>query len=247
LKVPAASLTQPLDKLCQVCPARPLSICANLEGSSLHRLAGMMTHREFSAHQEIIHQEETSNLVAIIISGLVKLTRLLPDGREQIVAILSRGHSIGEVYEDLSHDSVQCITDVTLCCFRKAEFERVLESEPAIEREFVSRLQHDLNDARDWLTVLGRLTAREKVASFLSYLASNEDFTETDDSNGEQLISLPLRRAEIAGFLGLTIETVSRNITHLRRMGIISMEDAQHVRIIDRQALAALGQADSAS
>jgi CRP/FNR family transcriptional regulator len=156
LKVPAASLTQPLDKLCQVCPARPLSICANLEGSSLHRLAGMMTHREFSAHQEIIHQEETSNLVAIIISGLVKLTRLLPDGREQIVAILSRGHSIGEVYEDLSHDSVQCITDVTLCCFRKTEFERVLESEPAIEREFVSRLQHDLNDARDWLTVLGK-------------------------------------------------------------------------------------------
>jgi CRP/FNR family transcriptional regulator len=56
---------------------------------------------------------------------------------------------------------------------------------------------------------------------------------------------VPLRRAEIAGFLGLTIETVSRNITHLRRMGIISMEDAQRVRIVDPHALAELAQADS--
>jgi CRP/FNR family transcriptional regulator len=92
---------------------------------------------------------------------------------------------------------------------------------------------------------LGRLTAREKVASFLSYLASNKDFTETDDSNRPATVNVPLRRAEIAGFLGLTIETVSRNITHLRHMGIISMEDAQRMRIIDRQALAALAQADS--
>jgi CRP/FNR family transcriptional regulator len=107
-------------------PGSPAVHLCNLEGSSLHRLAGMMSHKDFAAHQEIIHQEETSNLVAIIISGLVKLTRLLPDGREQIVAILSRGHSIGEVYESLSHDSVQCITDVTLCCFRKTEFEKLL-------------------------------------------------------------------------------------------------------------------------
>ena len=114
------------DLRCTQCPVRHHAVCSALDGSHLHELSDIMAHRHFSAGDEILHQEETSQLFAVIVSGVVKLTRMLPDGREQIVGLLTATDTLGEVNASVSHNSAECVTDVELCCFKRMQFEAVL-------------------------------------------------------------------------------------------------------------------------
>ena len=109
-----------LDLRCKQCPVRHHAVCEALGGSDLNELADIMIHRHFRPSDEIFHQEETSQLFAVIVSGVVKLTRMFPDGREQIVGLLTATHSLGDVYTGMSHNSIECVTDVELCCFKRA-------------------------------------------------------------------------------------------------------------------------------
>ena len=102
------------------CPVRHRAVCHALDGSNLHELSDIMVHRHFKAGDSIFHQDETSQLFAIIVSGVVKLTRLLPDGRQQIVGLLSDADCLGNPFTADSHDEAECVTDVELCCFRRA-------------------------------------------------------------------------------------------------------------------------------
>lgn len=104
------------DLRCARCPVRHHAVCSTLPGPHLHELSDIMAHRHFSAGDEILHQEETSQLFAVIVSGVVKLTRMLPDGREQIVGLLTATDTLGEIDASVSHNSVECVTDVELCC-----------------------------------------------------------------------------------------------------------------------------------
>ncbi len=194
-----------------------------------------MTHRQFPAGHEILHQDETSQLFAIIVKGVVKLTRMLPDGREQIVGLLTGSDILGHLEASVSHDNVQCVTDVELCCFRRKQFEAVLDRHPELTHYMLRKSGRDLDDARDWMTVLGKLGAIEKVARFILRLYAQEHprCAHALPAVGNQVVHLLLRREEIAGFLGMTIETVSRNMTKLKSDGLIELLDAKSIRILD--------------
>jgi CRP/FNR family transcriptional regulator len=194
-----------------------------------------MIHRKFPAGHEILHQDETSQLFAIIVKGVVKLSRMLPDGREQIVGLLKGTDILGHLESSISHDNVQCVTDVELCCFRRKQFEAVLDRHPELAHYMLKKSSSDLDDARDWMTVLGKLGAIEKVARFIMRLYEQEHprCANLPAEVSKQVVHLLLKREEIASFLGMTIETVSRNMTKLKSDGLIELLDAKSIRILD--------------
>ena len=235
-----------LDLRCAQCPVRHHTVCSTLHGSELHELSDIMTHRHFSAGDEILHQEETSQLFAVIVSGVVKLTRMLPDGREQIVGLLTATDTLGEVKASVSHNSAECVTDVESCCFKRTQFEAVLREHSELGQYLLQKSRQDLEKAQQLMTLLGRLGAIEKVASFLLWLWREEQSHCLHKAKSDEIptINLLLTRAEIANFLGMTLETVSRNISKLKSKGLIKLIDTKVIEITDIQGLRQIAQSD---
>jgi CRP/FNR family transcriptional regulator, anaerobic regulatory protein len=192
-----------------------------------------MIHRQYAAGREIVHQDDTSELFALVVNGKVKLTRVLEDGRQQIVGLLSASDSLGDLYADKSHDTAECVTDVTLCCFPRKRFDAVLKRHPELQRQLFLRAMNDLDDARQWILALGLKNAEEKVASFLLWLWDKHRYhTATEqDPDGALIMNAPFARREVAEFLGLTLETVSRQFTRLRTMGVIGLLNHRRIEI----------------
>ena len=219
------------DLRCAHCPVRHHAVCDALGTSDIGELSDIMTHRSLSAGDVILHQGESSQLFSVIMSGVVKLTQILPDGREQIVGLLSAAHSLGNPVSAVSNENAECVTDVKLCCFRRAQFGSVLRANPELEHRLLEQTINDLKQARQWMTVLGKLGAQEKLARFILWLwKENRNICPNRDRREPgSVIHFPLKREEIAGLLGMTIETVSRNISKLKADCIIDLLDAKSI------------------
>ena len=194
----------------------------------------MMRHRYFVAGDQIIHQDDVSELFAVVVSGTIKLTRTLPDGREQIVALLAEADCLGDLFGRESHETAECVTDVVLCCFPRDRFKALLAENPDLERRMLALAINDLEDARDWLLTIGRKTATEKVATFLLWLLKKQQRVplESREVFPDLVVEIPLGRHEIGDFLGLTMETVSRQLSKLRQAGAIKL-DGNHRVVIE--------------
>jgi CRP/FNR family transcriptional regulator len=135
--------------------------------------------------------------------------------------------------------TAEAASEVELCVVPRAALEQMMERTPALQHRLMQQTLRELDEARDWMMTLGRKTAQEKVASFLILIATHTDPTIETASSAE--FTLPLTRADIADFLGLTIETVSRQLTKLRQMGVIHIENIRKVEIPNLDRLRALG------
>jgi len=131
-----------------------------------------------------------------------------------------------------------------LCCFKRTQFETVLQRHPELERRLLHDVREDLNEAQDWLMVLGRMGAEEKLATFRLWLCRDYGSHCVNVAGREStaIIHLPFKREEIAGFLGMTIETVSRKFGSLNSMGFIRLMDSKTIEIIDIEALREIAQ-----
>jgi CRP/FNR family transcriptional regulator len=204
-----------------------------LTSDELHVVSGMMRHRYFGVGDQIIHQDDVSELFAVVVSGTIKLTRTLPDGREQIVALLAETDCLGSLFDEQSHETAQCVTDVVLCCFPRDRFKALFADHPDLERRLLALATKDLDDARDWLLTLGRKNAAEKVATFLVWLSKKQHRTQPQflQAPSDLVIDLPLSRQEMGDLLGLTMETVSRHMNKLSQANVIKL-DAQGHRVV---------------
>ena len=225
---------------CADCPAaHGGGICETLGTEELNALNAMAHHKTIPAGQVIFAENEKPEWFANILSGTVKLTKSLADGRQQIVGILFAPDFLGRALGKTNACYAEAATEVELCCYPAGAFLALLERYPSIERRLHEKTLDELDGARDWMVLLGRKTAREKVASFLYMLARRARKAGCRACAGPQVVfDLPLRRADIADYLGLTIETVSRQITRLRADGLIAMEPGQAVRVPSMSALA---------
>jgi len=179
---------------------------------------------------ELIGDAETVESYSNILSGVVKLTKSLSDGRQQIVGLQFAPDFLGRPFKVESPINAEAATPVSLCSFPKATLERMMKESPELEHRLLRQTLNELDEARDWMVTLGRKTASEKVASFLLMIARNIDPT-LDPTASSASFNLPLTRADIADFLGLTIETVSRQLTRLRTDGVIRIENNRHVTV----------------
>jgi CRP/FNR family transcriptional regulator len=224
--------------LCASCEARHRGICGSLTAEQLTQLAKASSKRRAEQGAELIGEAENVESYANVLSGVVKLTKMLSDGRQQIVGLQFAPDFVGRPFRTESTLTAEAATDVELCSFPRAAVERMMVAQPDLEHRLLQQTLKELDQARDWMVTLGRKTAAEKVASFLLMIARNIDPTMQP---GQRAVAfdLPLSRAEIADFLGLTIETVSRQFTRLRTEGAISIEHNRHVILDDIRKLAA--------
>jgi len=225
---------------CSACPIRHRAVCAKCEPDELGHLEEMKYYRTFDAGQTIIWAGDRMDFVGSLVSGVATLTQTMEDGRRQMVGLLLPSDFIGRPGRDIARYDVTAVTETTLCCFRRKPFEAMMEATAHVQQRLLELALDELDAAREWMLLLGRKTAREKIASFLAIIARRSAAPTAGRPVGDHLtIELPLTREAMSDYLGLTLETVSRQISALKREGIIRLEGNRRVIVPDMRALLA--------
>lgn len=231
-----------LSARCTDCPARALALCSALCTEDLASF-GRSGHRHHLSRGETLFWDgNESRSCGNLTRGVLKLSTSTADGREQIVGLVYPGDFVGTIFDTHADYSVTALTDAELCLFPRAEFERALERHPAMERLMLRRTMSDLANMRTWMLLLGRKSAQEKLATFLLDMARRLSTTDATPGTAAPF-DLPLSRQDIADVLGLTIETVSRQMTKLRGAGLIRLHGIRTIQIVRPTQLAGLAEA----
>ena len=213
---------------CAQCTVRHRAICSAVEFDRIDDLDALVAHRDLPSGRSIFEEGDASGTVYNISAGEVRLFKLLPDGRRQITGFLRAGDFLGLSSHGVYAYSAEAMTKVSLCVFRVGELERLFDAFPRVRERLLEKANDELAAAQEQMLLLGRKTAREKLLSFLLVRARHED-----DDGIDTAISVPMTRADIADYLGLTVETVSRTFTALRDDGLIRTPSPNRVELAD--------------
>jgi CRP/FNR family transcriptional regulator len=245
LQIPHASLRG--RHYCDRCAVREKSLCTEVSEAAAKELAPIAHHRRIPVGQVIQSEHQGLGWLAIIVSGVVKLVKAQKDGRLQIVGLQYPADFVGHPYTTKNSIMAEATTQLELCCFSRPAFENIMRNHPSMEQALYRRALTDLETARDWMFLLGRKTAREKVASLLVSIATRIT-RPIPGVVGEKLsrhFDLPLSRNEIADALGLTIETISREVRYLKTAGVITTSGRRSVTVLNPELLQTLAGGDN--
>jgi CRP/FNR family transcriptional regulator len=202
----------------------------------LEDLLGIGITLERAAGQTLILEGDQRTHAFRVLTGAVRLYKALPDGRRQVIAFLAPGECFGLLGADHYAYSVEAIVPSALARYPRVTLEAGLRSNPELSLRLLEAARAELEQAHAHMLLLGRKSAEERVASFLVRLAHRLG----NAGNGTIALRLPITRQDMADYLGLTIETVSRTLTRLRRQGIIAFASPQDVVLRRPLALEAL-------
>ena len=214
---------------CGDCPIRHRAVCARCESDELAKLDSIKYYRSFQAGQTVIWSGDRMDFVASVVTGIATLTQTMEDGRRQMVGLLLPSDFVGRPGRSQAAYDVTATTDLVMCCFRKKPFEDLMGSTPHIAQRLLEMTLDELDAARAWMLLLGRKTAREKIASLLAIIARRTASLKTAGKTSDVKFDLPLTREEMADYLGLTLETVSRQMSALKRDGVIELEGKRQI------------------
>ena len=206
---------------CSDCPIRHKAVCSHCEPAELQQLEDIKYYRTFAPGQPIVWRGDRMEHVASVVSGVASISQSMEDGRTQMVGLLMDSDFIGRPGREFAAYDVTAVTTVTLCCFRRRPFETMIASTPNVARRLLEMALDELDAAREWMLLLGRKTAREKIASLLVLIARRNHVQGTSHATP---FELPLTREMMGNYLGLTLETVSRQISALKAAGVIEVD-----------------------
>ena len=225
---------------CGSCPIRHRAVCARCDDDELSRLEEIKYYRSFEPGQTVIWSGDQMDFLGSIVSGVATLSQTMEDGRTQMVGLLLPSDFVGRPGRGAAAYDVTAVTDLTMCCFRRKPFEQMMETTPHIAQRLLQMTLDELDAAREWMLILGRKTAREKIASLLAILGRRDASLGLGGPVGDEMaFDLPLTREAMADYLGLTLETVSRQVSALKKDGIIALEGKRRVRVPSYDALLA--------
>jgi CRP-like cAMP-binding protein len=219
-----------------------------LAETHLHRTFAVSTHRKpeasesagqiglamsFARNAEIYAEGETAGYVYKVISGVVRVSKLLPDGRRQISAFHMPGEMFGFEAGELHHASAEAIVPTKVVAYKWEGVLGTARQSASFVRELLNLTVLGLRHTQDHLLLLGRKNALERLAEFLLEMSAR--------MGGSAVLDLAMPRHDIADYLGLTLETVSRMFAELKEMGAIKLESARRVHLLDKAALRAMG------
>ncbi len=213
------------------------SSSADVMTTDLERMA---TNHSYLQGKLIVEQGDTAEHVFKVTSGALRAVRLLPDGRRYITRFLLPGDFFGLADRTEYGDSVEVVKDATVMRYTRSGFDAYLERNTRAGRHFLGLVCGELTAAQDRLLLLGRKNALERMATFLLAMADRKQTNGKDATE----IELPMNRTDVADYLGLTVETVSRLLTQLRSKRIIDLPSANHVVFRNREALEDLSAGD---
>jgi len=218
---------------CDTCPARALSICAAMRIEDLGRLATARVTQRVEAGATFIDESEPADHYFNITAGAVKVYKLLPDGRRQITGFLFAGDLLGLAFNGVYAYSAEALTSLSVCRFPRRQLDRLLDDFPMMEKRLLAMASNELAAAQEQMMLLGRKTAHERIASFLLSTADRQERL----GGSRDRVQLPMTRSDIADYLGLTTETVSRVFTSLKKRGWILLKSNSEVQVAERDAL----------
>ncbi len=185
----------------------------------------------FGRNAEIFAEGETAGYVYKLVSGVVRISKLLPDGRRQISSFHLPGDMFGFEIDDIHHASAEAIVPVKVIAFKWHSLLSATVS-GGFMHELLNRTMIGLRQTQDHLLLLGRKNALERLAAFLLEMARR--------SGSDDVLDLAMPRHDIADYLGLTLETVSRMFAELKEAGIVRLESARRVHLVDMAKLKAM-------
>jgi CRP/FNR family transcriptional regulator, nitrogen fixation regulation protein len=191
--------------------------------------------RSFARDEEIYAEGDPSDGWYKVVAGTVRISKLLADGRRHIAEFCFSGDCFGLDNASERVLSAEAVGEVIVMRFPRRATQRAIDVNPHLARRLCDMTLRDLAHAQMRMLLLGRMTAPERVASFLLELSERRD--------ARQGLDLPMSRNDIADYLGLTIETVCRVLSAFKRAGAIAIPSPHRIELRDRGALEAIGDA----
>ena len=213
---------------CALCVVEPLNFSWSLQADRLCDLELPVEHVTLPERGRLFEQDASANHVCVLLEGMVRLTRFLSDGRRQILGFGLPGNLVGFQTGDRYSFSVEAVMPTKACRFLRTCFFDLANKRPLLTQKFLELLTQELSLAQDQITVLGYRSAEKRVASFLMNLRDRWACIVGSD----KITPMPMTRQDIADYLGLRVETVSRTISRMSRDMLIETGPG-HVRILN--------------
>jgi len=223
---------------CSTCTVLSLSVCGALDQDDLAEFERIARHVQLAPNEALFNAGQIACSVHNLTAGVARLYKLLPDGRRQVIGFALPGDFLGRAPSDRYGCSADAIGSVSVCRFPREAFTQFIAQRPHFLLRINEFATRELMLAQEQMLLLGRRTAEEKVASFL--VGWRDRLAKIGDER--QTISLPMSRQDIADYLGLTIETVSRTLTRFEREKILIIVTGG-VRLLDLTRTAAMAAA----
>lgn len=219
---------------CQGCEVRGRSLCGQLDCENLRQFKKLGSTLRLGAGQTLFREGDPATRVFTLTRGSLKLYTLLPDGRRHVVGFMYAGDFLGISIDDEHAFTAELIEDSQLCCFSRSRFDAFLTDHPSMKHELYRMAAHELSAAQQQLVLLGQKTASERLACFLLLLTERAERLAGGKIN---IVSLTMNRADIADFLGLTKETVSRILSTFRADRLVRLRALNEIEILKRPLL----------
>ena len=220
---------------CAQCPVRDRAACASLNDEERRELARSGRTKLLGAGETLFAAGDDNSNCATLVTGALKIVSLSPDGTERILSLIHPAGFAGELFAPFTDHDIVALTESRVCLFSRPQFEDAIERFPKLGAALLRRTQEDLHDARRWLDLAQSGDARHKVGGALMAFAKAASDSPCHPAS---TFELPLSRAELASLLGLTIETVSRQITRFERDGGIQRHGKRGIELLDPALLA---------
>lgn len=218
-----------LKDLCAQCRSLQSGVCSVLSEQQLKVLSDMTADVHLHTQDEYFLEGSQKDKIIFVTSGALAVYRVMSDGRRGIIRFLFEGDMHGISYEGEPSQTIQALEPSALCHISREQFTQSMSESPVMSLRVVEMISNELRTAQERLLALGRKNAAEKLAGFLLWMS----FRAYNHQVNQYELTLPMSRTDIADYLGLTIETVSRMFARFRRDGLIDLKGPHHVHVLD--------------
>ncbi|WP_165943451.1 Crp/Fnr family transcriptional regulator [Roseicella aquatilis] len=225
-------------QVCDRCGSRIAGLCKPLDAAALDDISSESQQVTLPAHSMVFREGDPAGKVFTLIEGFAKLTRLLPDGKQQVVGFRFAGDVIGYTTLPRYPFDAELLTDAKICRLERPQLDGLLRRYPKLERRMLDLCVQELTATQEQLVTVGRRSAEARVAAFLVSLVE----AARRRGPAPRVLEMPMTRADIADFLGLTLETVSRSLTAFRKRGWIREPVHHKVELLNLSAVSALAE-----
>lgn len=215
------------DDRCATCTVRDLAVCGVREEGFTEKLRTILSPIRLEPKQILFLDHDELDYYFTVFHGLISISKYMIDGRRQIAGFLFPGDLLGMSCEETYAYTAQAVTTTELCRFPRRQFEALADEFPELERRLLQAVSNELIEAQRHMLLLGRQTAEERIAWFLLDLSQRATLRGEPDSP----VFVPMVRADVADYLGLALETVSRVLSTLHQRKLIEVSGAQHIHL----------------
>lgn len=213
---------------CQTCVVRDQTICAALSDEELREVSRITTAVDVAKGGAVFFEGDENTYLFNVVSGSIRLSKLLSDGRRQVTGFLFAGDFLGLSVADSYAYTAEVMTDTSLCRFDRAKLIKLLDRFPKLEHRLLELASNELMEAQAHMVMLGQKHVMEKISTTLIHLMRRIGERRADAI----VINLSMTRMDLAEYAGVTTESVSRCLTRLRKQNVIGLPDPWSVHVL---------------